>query len=180
MVKPTVNGLVKKYFDDNPNRDISQSEVVDYIFKYIPKARDPWRAVRSLYQSGYLIQVRKGVYKRIPGYEQKSQMDTFPQDVKEAIFRRDNYRCVICENGRHNGYEIHADHIKPMSKGGKSTLENGQTLCSEHNMLKKNYGVVDFLKKYSERMLKRAQELKDKKIIDLFKDILEVIKKHKM
>ncbi len=180
MTKLTVNGLVKKYFDDNPNREITQSEVVDYVFKYTPKARDPWRAVRALYQSGYLIQVEKGVYKRIPGYEQKSQVDTFSPAIKEAIFKRDNYRCVVCGNGHHNGYEIHADHIRPMSKSGKSTLENGQTLCSEHNMLKKNYGVVDFLKKYSEKMLKRAQELKDTKVIDFFKDILDVIKKHKM
>ncbi|MCJ7646362.1 HNH endonuclease, partial [bacterium] len=79
---------------------------------------------------------------------------------------------------KHNGYGIHADHIQPRSKGGKSTLENGQTLCSEHNMLKKNYGTTDFLKKYCEKMLLRARELKDRKIEAMFEELLKVIKRY--
>jgi hypothetical protein len=38
--------------------------------------------------------------------------------------------------------------VEKGGKCGESTLENGQTLCSEHNLMKKRYGVVDFLRKY--------------------------------
>lgn len=176
--KKTIKQHLKDFFKKNPNRDIAQSEAVDYVFKFIPKARDPWRSVRQLYEAGYLIQVKKGIYKRVPGYKGASTVDPFPAKIKEAIFKQDNYRCVLCGNGRHNGCEIHVDHITPRSKGGLSTVENGQTLCSKCNMLKKNYGITVFLKKYCEKMLKRAKKLKDKKMIKFFRELLAVIKKH--
>lgn len=174
----TISGLIKNYFNKHPNKDIPHDDVVDYVFKYFPKARDPWRSVRKLYEEGYLIQVKKGVYRRTPGYKGTSPDSPFPTDIKNAIFERDDYKCVVCSNGRQNGSEIHADHIKPRSKGGISTIENGQTLCSEHNMLKKNYGVSDFLRKFSRKMISRAQELKDKKVEEFFKELLQLIDKY--
>ena len=57
----SVNDYIKEYFEAHPNQDIEHGKVVDYVFKFIPKARDPWRAIRMLYQKGWLIQVRKGV-----------------------------------------------------------------------------------------------------------------------
>lgn len=175
----SVTDYIKEYFEKHPNEEVEHGSVVDYVFRYIPKARDPWRAIRKLYQEGYLIKVRKGVYKRIPGYHGNVVLSPFPPEVKEAIFKRDNYRCVVCDNGRHNGYEIHADHITPQSKGGSNTIENGQTLCSEHNLMKKRYGTTEFLNKYSKHMLELAREYKDKETESLFMDILRVLKKHK-
>lgn len=176
--KKTVTEYIIEFFKKHPNEEIEHDKVVDYVFKFIPKARDPWRAIRKLYQEGYLIQVKKGVYKRIPGYKGHKVLAPFPPEIKEQIFKRDNYRCVVCGNGLHNGYEICADHIVPQAKGGQSILENGQTLCSEHNLMKKRYGTTDFLRKYSETMIKRAREFKDVKTEKLFKDILEILKKH--
>src|SRR4030042_915749 len=109
----TISGLIKEYFDKNPNKDIPHDDVVDYVFKYFPKARDPWRSVRKLYEEGYLIQVKKGIYRRIPGYKGIPSEEPFPAEVKEEIFKRDTHRCVVCGNGKHNEYEVHADHIKP-------------------------------------------------------------------
>ena len=176
----TVTDYIKEYFEKHPNEEIEHGEVVDYVFKHIPKARDPWRAIRKLYQEGWLIQLKKGIYKRIPGYQGHNILAPFDKAIKEKIFKRDNYRCVVCRNGQHNRYEIHADHIKPQSMGGTSTLENGQTLCSEHNLMKKRYGTTDFLKKYSKTMLERAKEHNDKKTEEFFKEILQVINKHKI
>ena len=179
MTEKSVTHYIKEYFEKHPNEEVEHGSVVDYVFRFIPRARDPWRAIRKLYQEGYLIKVRKGVYKRIPGYQGDVVLSPFPPEVKEAIFKRDNYRCVVCGNGRHNGYEIHADHIKPQSMEGESTLENGQTLCSEHNLMKKKYGTTDFLNKYSKKMLKLAKQHKDKKTESLFSSILNILDKHK-
>jgi len=177
--KKTMTAYIKEYFEAHPNKNIKHDDVVDYVHKFIPKARDPWRAVRKLYQQGYLIQIKKGIYKRIHGYKGHALTAPFSKKVKESIFKRDNYCCVICGNGRHNGYELHADHIKPQAKGGKSTVANGQTLCSEHNLMKKRYGTTDFLNKYFEKMLKIAKKTKDKEAQKLFEDFLKTLKKHK-
>lgn len=175
----TVNDYIMEFFKAHPNQDIEHDKAVDYVFKFIPKARDPWRAIRMLYQKGWLIQVKKGVYRRDPNYKGLNLTAPFPNNIKESIFRRDNYRCVVCGRGRHDGYEIHADHIKPQAKNGVSTLENGQTLCSEHNLMKKRYGVIEFLGKYCRTMIERAQQYKDDIAEKMFKEILNVLKKYK-
>ena len=145
----------------------------------MPKARDPWRAIRKLHDDGFLIKVNKGVYRYDPNYRGQAADDPFPESIKQAVFQRDNFRCLICCNGLHNGYEIHADHIRPRNKGGQSILENGQTLCSEHNILKKNYGTVEFLDKYYKKMLALAKKNNDTKMQALFEELLAVIQKHK-
>jgi len=174
----SVTFYIKQFFEEHPNEDIEHGRVVDYVFRFIPKARDPWRSIRKLYQEGWLIQIRKGVYKRVPGYEGHHILTPFSKETKTEIFERDKHRCVVCGNGLYNGYEIHADHIKPQAKGGDSTVENGQALCSEHNMMKKRYGTTDFLKKYSLNMFQLAKKNKDKNTESLFKEVLKVIKNH--
>ena len=49
--------------------------------------------------------------------------------LRFAIYKRDNYRCKKC--GSTENLEI--DHIIPISKGGKSTYSNLQTLCHKCN-----------------------------------------------
>ncbi len=58
-----------------------------------------------------------------------------PSDrLKVQVLMRDGNRCRICgvecSGGLHN---IHFDHIKPWSKGGETTLDNLQVLCSKCN-----------------------------------------------
>ena len=179
MKEKTIGELIIEYFELHLNEEVKHDDVVDYVNISYPKARDPWRAIRKLYQEGWLIKVRKGVYKRIPGYNGPNLIDPFPQDVKERIFKHNDYKCVICGNGPHNGYEICADHIKPQHLGGLSTFENGQTLCSEHNLMKKRYGTTDFLSKYYEGMIQRAIEYGDKETEEMFLEILFIINKYK-
>lgn len=177
--KNTIIYYIKEYFEKHLDEEVKQGDIVDYVFKFIPKARDPWRAVRMLFQQGWLVQVRKGVYKRIKGYQGHNITAPFPPKIKEEIFKQDDYRCVVCGNGLHNGFDIHADHITPQYKGGENTLKNGQTLCSEHNLMKKRYGTTDFLEKYSKKMINLSRQYNDEKTEDLFKDILKVVEEHK-
>lgn len=74
------------------------------------------------------------------GTEVASQMDEgerdaqrhFTEKQRQAIFQRDNYQCRVC--GTHE--DLQADHIFPHSQGGRTTVDNGQTLCGVHNRLK--------------------------------------------
>lgn len=56
------------------------------------------------------------------------------------IMKRDSFKCCIC--GRSpattQGLELHVDHIIPWSKGGETTIDNLQTLCSDCNLGKSN------------------------------------------
>ncbi len=45
-------------------------------------------------------------------------------------------KCESC--GKSLSISYHGDHIKAFSKGGKTTLNNGQALCSECNQTKGN------------------------------------------
>lgn len=53
--------------------------------------------------------------------------------MRFAIYKRDNYRCQKC--GRQN-VELEIDHIYPIAKGGKTTIDNLQTLCKRCNKAK--------------------------------------------
>lgn len=57
--------------------------------------------------------------------------------MRFAIYQRDGYRCVCCGRTQNETY-LEIDHIKPISKGGKSTYDNLQTLCRRCNQYKGN------------------------------------------
>lgn len=50
------------------------------------------------------------------------------------IFQRDNFTCQYCGKTRKNGTRLEIDHIIPKSKGGKDTVDNLITSCSECNL----------------------------------------------
>ena len=55
--------------------------------------------------------------------------------LREYIKKRDHYTCQICgDNIYKNPYIIlEIDHIIPVSKGGKTEMNNLQTLCERCN-----------------------------------------------
>ena len=52
--------------------------------------------------------------------------------IRFMIYKRDGYRCRICGRGG-QAVDLEIDHIKPIAKGGKSTIDNLQTLCKRCN-----------------------------------------------
>lgn len=68
--------------------------------------------------------------------------------VRLEVLSRDKFRCVFCGKSPATdiGTKLHIDHIEPFSKGGKSTLENLQTLCEECNLGKSNRVVINMVK----------------------------------
>jgi 5-methylcytosine-specific restriction endonuclease McrA len=127
-----------------------------------------------------LIKVRKGVYKYDPDLVQNKELYEFPPEIKEEIFKRDGYKCIVCGRGREDGVEIHADHKVPLDKGGTNTIDNGQTLCSEHNFLKKTYSQTEFGKRFLIRLYKDAVEKNDRRMIEFCKAIFDIYDRYGM
>ena len=59
-----------------------------------------------------------------------------PADVKRAVHERDGGCCAwVSKDGRRCGsrWQLEYDHIVPVSRGGKSTVENVRVACRAHN-----------------------------------------------
>jgi len=183
MSEKTVRQLIMEYFYAHPNEDLKHGPIVDWVTEEWLKThetppRDPWRAIRALHQQGFLIKVKKGVYRYDPASVNQRELEDFTPEQKEEIFKRDNYRCVICGRGPQNGYEIHADHIIPKDLGGKAEISNGQTLCSIHNFRKKNYKQTETGKKMFIHLYELSKEIGDKNTMQFCEEVLETFEKH--
>lgn len=186
MIKKTTivqKDLLIDFFKNNPNRDIKHPEVVDWVVSTYKKKtgkvfRDPDRAIRKLAQSGFLIKVAKGVYKYDPQKAHIRNLEDFSPSQKAEILKRDNYKCVICGRGKKEGLELHVDHIKPKDFGGEATIENGQTLCSQHNFIKKNFNQTETGKKMFIRYYELAKKEKNHDLEKFCADILETFERH--
>ena len=179
----SISDLIIEYFKKHSNEDLSHGPVVDWVEEeykkiYGRKPRDTWRAIRKLHQEGFLIKVKKGVYKYDPNYASKKELDDFTPELKRLILERDGYKCVICGRTEKEGYELHVDHILPKDKGGKATLENGQTLCSICNFRKKNYNQTESGKKMFIRLWETAKRLGDEKTQKFCEEILNTYEKY--
>ena len=179
----SISDLIIEYFKKHPNKDLSHGPVVDWVEEeckkiYGRKPRDTWRAIRKLHQEGFLIKVKKGVYKYDPDYVSKKELDDFTPELKRLILERDGYKCVICGRTEKEGYELHVDHILPKDKGGKATLENGQTLCSICNFRKKNYNQTESGKKMFIKLWETAKRLGDEKTQNFCEEILNTYEKY--
>jgi hypothetical protein len=62
--------------------------------------------------------------------------------LRFRVLQRDSFTCQSCgaSPAKQVGVALHVDHIIPWSKGGETTFENLQTLCSRCNLGKGNLG----------------------------------------
>jgi 5-methylcytosine-specific restriction endonuclease McrA len=68
---------------------------------------------------------------RVQGDEEFTRV--IPSWVKQAVFKRDKGKCVLC--GAKD--QLHFDHDLPFSKGGTGLVpENVRILCARHNLSK--------------------------------------------
>lgn len=60
--------------------------------------------------------------------------------LRFKVLSRDNFACKQCgaSPAKNPEVELHVDHILPWSKGGETTIDNLQTLCSSCNLGKSN------------------------------------------
>jgi hypothetical protein len=174
-----------EFFKKNPKRNIKHPEIVDWVTQEWKKRtgevfRDPDRGIRKLSQSGQLQKISKGEYRYDPDFVVNRILEDFTAAQKAEILKRDNYRCVICGRGRDAGVELQVDHIKAKDFGGQAIIENGQTLCAQHNFKKKNYKQTETGKKMFIRLYELAKSIEDKETEKFCADILEVFERNNM
>ena len=119
--------ITKKYISPKGQNHYSSS--TDYTFFDIDKAI---KEKRDYYKAN-------AEYKARVEYE-RAQMT--PR-LRYQVMRRDGFRCVLCGAGSNEGAILHIDHIKPVSKGGKTELSNLRTLCDRCNLGKGNLFIDD-------------------------------------
>jgi len=175
--------ILKEFFLNNPKKSIPHCNSVKWCTDEYKKRTgkvfaDPDRGIRKLHQNGFLIKEAKGIYRYDPDFVKKRDLEDFKPEVKKQIFERDNYRCVVCGKGRAEGMEIQADHILPKDKGGRATLENGQTLCSNHNFLKKNFNQTEFAKRIFIKLYRASKSGNNKEMIEFSSEVLRVFEKY--
>ncbi len=178
----TQEELVKEYFLSHPNQSVPHPKVVDWLVSEYKKRtgkvfRDPDRQIRKLGQEGFLIKEGKGIYRYDPHFIQNRELEDFTSEQKEIIKRRDGYKCVICGRGLADGVELHVDHIKAKDFGGRAIIENGQTLCAQHNFLKKNFKQTETGKKMFIRLYDLAKAEGDTQLVQFCSSVLEVFER---
>jgi len=74
-----------------------------------------------------------------PSIRRKDNQRDFTHVQKLAVFRRDKGFCRLktkCKGAKLTWDDWHCDHIKPWSKGGPTTVINGQVACPACNLSK--------------------------------------------
>ena len=79
---------------------------------------------------------KSGIYEYLlTGEEKKLSIRSFDRRDALAAYEKQGHKCAIC--GEEFEFEqMHADHITPWSKGGKTTPDNCQMLCRDCNLKK--------------------------------------------
>jgi hypothetical protein len=84
-------------------------------------------------------------FRYCPELNKKDTQRNFSYLDRIIIYRKNNGLCQAClaegkseDQALVSWHEFEADHLKPWSKEGKTTIENGQVLCCHHNRVKSN------------------------------------------
>jgi uncharacterized protein with ParB-like and HNH nuclease domain len=88
------------------------------------------------------VENKKGIYEYIFNHNKKHlSLRVFDDNIKRTIYTNQKGICPHCKNTPNENKkwkldEMEGDHIIPWVKGGKTTEENCQMLCREHNRIK--------------------------------------------
>ena len=81
---------------------------------------------------------------------------SFKGRLRQFILERDNFKCVLCGRDVSDGIKLEVDHIIPWSDGGKTTYDNGRTLCKECNIARHSTKQYNEKVKEFKKILKQA------------------------
>ena len=110
------------------NQKFFEMECLDCGHKYMANGCDIW--LRKCPKCG----VKKG--SKSPSNTKRVHTRVISDKLRYQVLKRDHFKCCACgaSPAKDPSVELHIDHIIPWSKGGETTLENLQTLCSRCNL----------------------------------------------
>ena len=151
--------LYKKYIDDynrlkennSPNDKINTSIEQQMCDKIIQNPIQDIKINLKLeyissggnkhYSRSYLASYKNlaYVYTEVPRreilrYQAQVERSKMSAALRYQVLTRDGHKCVICGATAQDGVKLHVDHIVPVSKGGKTELNNLRTLCDRCNL----------------------------------------------
>jgi len=88
------------------------------------------------WRQGFLL---RKFFEAVPDIQPKDNQRLFTHEQRLAIFRRDGGHCRVklkCDGVKCDWEAWEADHITSWSRGGKSTVANGQVACLACNSAK--------------------------------------------
>jgi hypothetical protein len=151
-----------------------------YQTRFGKACKDPDRAIRKLHDMGLLQKIEKGIYSFDPEQVVNNELFDFDEATKKAVKDRDGWKCVVCGKGLADGVELQVDHIRPRSKGGDGSLDNGQTLCGSHNYRKNKLDQISMGADVFRRLKKAAEKNVEsdpdeaKRVIEFCSKVLDV------
>ena len=107
------------------NQRFFEMECLDCGHKYFANGCDVWlRKCPNCQQKGTV------------GKAMKNRARSISDKLRYAVLKRDHFKCCACgaSPAKDPSVELHVDHIIPWSKGGDTSLDNLQTLCSKCNL----------------------------------------------
>ena len=113
--------------ETHPSAKSYNMECLDCGHKYVANGCDIW--LRKCPRCGVKKQIKPTVHR-------KANKRIISDKLRYQVLKRDNFKCCACgaSPAKDPSVELHIDHIIPWSKGGETTLENLQTLCSRCNL----------------------------------------------
>ena len=158
----TIEGYMAKHQHDKDANELWQyfNEVISWAKRLFPEIRNQMKTVDwgllynkykdNTYNTNDLeeqvsklmkddeVRNKKGIYTFVfDGKEKHLNLRAFTPSERSTMYERQKGICNKCKE-EFTLKDMHADHIIPWSKGGKTTLENGQMLCTTCNLEKSN------------------------------------------
>lgn len=96
------------------------------------------RIIRAIVRYSEIHRDINAPVRQVSEAEAEAERNLVTPRLRYEVMKRDGFKCVLCGASAKDGARLHVDHIKPVSKGGKTELYNLRTLCERCNLGKGN------------------------------------------
>ena len=129
-------------FDNLKNKNNPEFKVVIYINYSSRKGRVKKKKYQFYYKDQFYNKMQEYLKlkeeKKLYEISSRVERSKMSESMRYDVLKRDGFRCKICGASSKDGANLQVDHIIPVSKGGKTEMNNLQTLCSRCNIGKSN------------------------------------------